>query len=191
MLIDRRPWSALPPTRVQLAANSDWENAYEVPPSGADEWLAEHQGKVSLEVFFTESIFLGVHLTKLPPPTRPDFVRALLASLKNQTLAFARAFWRLPNGTPLLSPDPPRALEVGVVDAWQNNSPAVIWKAGERRPTLTRLTKPLREPHPTRIALEASFANETWIGRDVSTRTKDGYTLNEAELTRAATDFLT
>ncbi|MBW8484763.1 hypothetical protein [Actinomadura parmotrematis] len=194
MLIDRRPWSALAPSRVQLAADGAWQDALPVPPAGPDArtaaWLAAHPGDVALEVFFTEDLFLGVRFTALAAPDRERFVRALCAALDGTTLGFARAFWRLPGGAPLLPTAPPLALEAGVVDAWDEHAPAVLWRRGEPAPDLSRLTPPLREPHPTRVALEAAYANGTWIGRSVSAPSAGGYVLDEAELARAAADFL-
>ncbi|MCF2526023.1 pyrroline-5-carboxylate reductase [Yinghuangia soli] len=185
-------WGRLPVTKVQLAADGAWEHPLVLEPGaegagsiggagGAvrllDEWLDAQGEDVAVEVFFADRVFLGAR-------TRDrEFLHGVAAAVWDgrwRSLAAAPEYWRLPDGTALLSAAAPDTLEVGVVDAWKSVGSAVIWRTGETTgsPGKTgraaadfgRLTAELREPQRTPVAVEAAWSVPIghWIGMNVA-----------------------
>lgn len=192
-----RTRAGLPVTRLEFASGGVWEEPFVVRPHTASahelsEWIAAAGPDVAVEVFCTDEVFLGARCAD------PAFLHAIVGAAARGrwgALGDAPAHWRLPDGTPLLSADPPDKLEVGVVGAWRSVGPSVVWRHGEQDPDLARLGEALRlAAHPTPVAVEASWTIAapsgpvpTWIGVNVS---QPLHRLDEGKLTSVADSFL-
>ncbi|MFI7703216.1 hypothetical protein [Nonomuraea sp. NPDC049480] len=188
-------WAALRPTLVQAAIDGAWETPIVLTgEEDLSDWLGEPDD-LAVEVFFTTKIFLGVRLTGITAPVRTRFIRDLQTALARTgaELGDAAAFWKLPDGTSLLPGTPPQTLEVGVVNAWRSAGAVTVWRQGEPAPAPSRLSQVLRAPHPTPVAVEATYPGPvpTWIGWNVSQPVgPDRFRLDLAELDRATVAFL-
>jgi hypothetical protein len=159
---------------LQFASNGVWEEALrlDLPASKSilQTWLKTASEDVALELFSDEAAFIGLRLK--PFQHEAEVLRFCdHPSMQSLREIFSAELFQ----------GKPDSAEIGVVNAWQSLGSKIIWRQGEKFPSLERLEVWTR---PKPIALEFAYSQPFphWQAFPVSVKTEKGYQLDLALL---------
>jgi hypothetical protein len=176
------PWSHLRPTKVQVAADAAWEQAWVIPvghrPSTIDfqRWTDAHGDNVDVEVFFAhEQAFVGVRLVALNAQARVAFLANTVSNLATgrwHVFAEVLADWWPAQAGEAFRPGQavPDGVDLGVVNAWHTVGFCRVWRRGapplDRRRLVAMLERHPRllQAHPQPVAVEVGLVRPWSIG---------------------------